>query len=241
MSTLRSVIAIFAAAMAIFFLAAVVTLAWAGDYDTDNPIRFAKRPVGRTLTCNVFGGDCRWETKYVRVPLHTHPNRPPVGYLPVRRLHPHTPPTPRGDLLSEGPRCVNTRVTAIGIEAYDKDKAKEQAQAALAEMVRARFGSRYMDVANGEAVVFECWRSATGNRQSEKVADFGGRELHQCQIESIPCRSKREVAASDDPKTEAMIEILERKGYDVRVQDPIPEKKSPRLLRRILPKREPQP
>ncbi len=195
-----------------------------------------RRLVGYAKVCVLF--ECRWEPRYARtgVPIYTHPHRPPIGYYPppVRYHHVAMPPPPRGDLLSQGPRCIDIRVSAIGVEAYDKDKAKEQATAALAEIVRARFGSRFMDVSNAEAVVFECWKSATGNRASEKAADFGGKELHQCQVESRPCRSQREVAAADDPVTQAAIERLERQGYEVRVEDPMPEKKKPRFIRRLF-------
>jgi len=226
----------------VFALAlATAAPAVAADYDTYyGPPR---RIVGYSKMCNVLTGHCQWEPRFglAGTPVYTHPNRPPVGYYPapVRYYHPAHPPAPRGDLLAQGPRCVDSRVSAIGIEAYDKAKAKEQAMAALAEIVRARWGGRYMDISNAEAVVFECWKSATGNRASEKAADFGGKELHQCQVESRPCRSEREVAAADDPATQAAIERLERQGYDVRVQDPIPEKKKPRLIRRIF-KGEPQ-
>ncbi len=214
----------------------------AGDHGNDyGPPR---RIVGYSKMCNVLTGHCDWEPRFARtgVPVYTHSHRPPIGYYPtppVRYHHVAMPPQQyqppmRADLLSQGPRCIDIRVSAIGIEAYDKEKAKEQATAALAEIVRARFGGRFMDISNAEAVVFECWKSATGNRASEKAADFGGRELHQCQVESRPCRAARTVADADDPATQAAIDRLERQGYNVTVQEPIPETKKPRLIRRLF-------
>lgn len=132
------------------------------------------------------------------------------------------------------------RISAIGIEAFDKEKAREQAIAAWAEIVRAKIGGRWMDVANAEASVFECWRSATGNRASEKMADFGGRELHQCGLDATPCRAKLEIADTEDPATDAAIRRLRALGYDVDLRAPTdPDApKKPRIIRRLFPKKE---
>ena len=199
-----------------------------------------RRLVGYATVCVLF--ECRWEPRYARtgVPIYTHHHRPPIGYYPppVRYHHPAYPPQPTVVDSRDGPRCVQQRVTAIGVESYDKDKAREAAQSSYAEIVRARYGGKWMDLANAEAVTFECWKSASGNRASEKAADFGGRELQQCEVQAIPCRAKREVVASDDPVTQSAIEQLERRGYEVKVQDPSSAHKKPRLIRRFLKSRE---
>lgn len=201
------------------------------DYSEDG--RWVRRAIGKRCYTNTFTGarSCEYDWgPYRRVEPHYHAPRPyytPQVYGYVRR-----------DDTAQGPRCHTGKISAIGIEAFDKDKAKEQAQAAWAEIVRARIGGKYMDTNNTEAGVLECWRSATGNRASEKAADFGGRELHQCEWTGIPCRSKQEVADTGDPATEAAIRQLENRGYDVRLTEPrdADAPRKPRLWRRLLKK-----
>lgn len=217
----------------LMLLAAVAAIAPASAQERDG--RWIKKAIGRAYVCDGWGA-CRYEYRYGWV---RH------GYAPTYapRVYGYTH---YGDTADKGPRCATqpnglpNRISAVGIEAYDIEKAKEQAIAAWAEIVRAKIGGRLMDYANSEAAVFECWRSATGNRASEKAADFGGRELHQCSLDANPCRSKVEVADSEDPATEATIRRLRALGYDVkRVTPEDPEKaRPPRIIRRIFPKKE---
>lgn len=203
------------------------------DYSEDG--RWVRRAVGKKCYTNTFTGarSCEYDWgPYRRVEPHYHTHHTPRAYYPA----PVYGYTHRQHDASQGPRCHNGKISAIGIEAFDKDKAKEQAQAAWAETVRAQVAGKFMDAANAEAATYECWRSATGNRASEKLADFGGRELHQCQLTGIPCRSKIEIADTGDPATEAAIRQLENRGYDVRLTEPrdADAPKKPRLLRRLL-------
>jgi hypothetical protein len=218
----------------------ILTPALAQESDT----RWIRKAVGRAQVCD-WGGGCRWEYRYgwVRVPSYSHYWRAPV-YTHPTRVYGYTGYYNEGQ--DKGQRCAMLpngqphRISAVGIEAFDKEKAKEQAVAAWAEIVRAKIGGRWMDVANAEASVFECWRSATGNRASEKMADFGGRELHQCSVDANPCRAKLEIADAEDPATEAAIRRLRALGYEVDLRTPTdPDApKKPRILRRIFPKKE---
>lgn len=214
-------------------LAAVAAIAPASAQERDG--RWIKRAIGRAYVCDGWGA-CRYEYRYGWV---RH------GYAPTYapRVYGYTH---YGETPDNGPRCavqtngIPNRIHAVGIEAYDVEKAKEQAVAAWAEIVRAKVAGRMMDIANAEAATFECWRSATGNRASEKAADFGGRELHQCAVTAIPCRGKVEVADSEDPATEATIRRLRALGYDVKrvaPEDPAAHR-APRIIRRIFPKKE---
>lgn len=210
----------------------------AGDHDEYyGPPR---RIVGFSKMCNVLTGHCQWEPRFglAGTPIYTHPHRPPVGYYPppVRYHHVAQPPLARVDALNEGPRCLDRLMSSVGPEAYNVDKAKEAADSMLMEAIRAKHGSRMMDLRHAEARVYECWRSATGNRQSEKVADLGGSELHQCSVTARPCRARQDIADTDDPRTNAMIRTLQEKGYDIRTTEPEdPDaKKKPRLIRRLL-------
>lgn len=217
----------------LMLLAAVAAIAPASAQERDG--RWIKKAIGRAYVCDGWGA-CRYEYRYGWV---RH------GYAPTYapRVYGYTH---YGDNQDKGPRCATLpngqpeKVSAVGIEAFDLGKAKEQAVAAWAEIVRARIGGRYMDHANSEAAVFECWRSATGNRASEKAADFGGRELHQCALQSIPCRGKQEIADTEDPATEATIRRLRAMGFEVKRTAPEdPETpRAPRIIRRIFPKKE---
>lgn len=219
---------------------AALTPALAQEGDT----RWIRKAIGRAQVC-AWDGSCRWEYRYgwVRVPSYSHYWRAPV-YTHPTRVYGYTGYYNEGQDKTQ--RCATLpnsqphRISAVGIEAYDKEKAKEQAVSAWAEIVRAKIGGRWMDAANAEAAVFECWRSATGNRASEKAADFGGRELHQCSLDANPCRAKLEVADSEDPATDAAIRRLRALGYDVELRAPTdPDApKKPRIIRRLFPKKE---
>lgn len=211
----------------------------AGDHGNDyGPPR---RIVGYSKMCNVLTGHCDWEPRFARtgVSIYTHSHRPPIGYYPtppVRYHHVAMPPPVRVDSLNEGPRCLDRLMSSVGPEAYDITKAREAADSMLMEAIRAKHGSRMMDLRHAEARVYECWRSATGNRQSEKIADLGGSELHQCSVTARPCRARQDIADTDDPRTNAMIRSLQEKGYDIRTTEPEdPDaKKKPRLIRRLF-------
>lgn len=96
----------------------------------------------------------------------------------------------------EGPRCRPV-ITATGHEAYGRTVAKEEGEQAWMEEVRGRWGARYMDPRNAIELTYECYRSATGNRLSEKSADNLGKVLEQCRIQAIPCRAPLERADSN--------------------------------------------
>lgn len=88
-------------------------------------------------------------------------------------------------------RC-RTEVKAVGEERYGTDRAKDAALAAWMEAVRREPGARYMDPKNAERLTYECGRSSTGNRASEKASDTVGRFLEQCEVRARPCRAERD-------------------------------------------------
>ena len=51
-----------------------------------------------------------------------------------------------------------------------------------------------MDPRNAHDLSYECYRSSTGNRLSEKAEDLRGKILEQCRIEGKPCRAEKEFA-----------------------------------------------
>lgn len=198
----------------------------------ENDYRWIKKATGRVWTCDGWTGFCRWEYRYgyVRVP-HYYGYRPAYGPQVYGYVH-------REDDARSGPRCLNVTMSAVGPEAYNLEKAKEAADSMLMEAIRARHGSRLMDLRHSEALTYECWRSATGNRASEKLADYGGAELHQCSVSARPCRSKTEVADTGDPATELAIRRLRAQGYDIKLIEPAnpDEPKKPRIIRRFFKK-----
>lgn len=127
----------------------------------------------------------------------------------------------------EGPRC-RSLVTATGHEAYGRTVAREEGEQAWMEEVRGRWGARYMDPRNAVDLTYECYRSATGNRTSEKTADTIGKVLEQCRIEGTPCRAPKEHADS------ARAETGDKPGADesrnLREDE---QRRPPRFMRRI--------
>ena len=92
----------------------------------------------------------------------------------------------------EEPNCPYEAVTAIGEERYGNDRAKEAAAAAWMERVRFRHGVRFMDLRNARHASYECSRSSTGNRASEKTAEIANRFLEQCELKAEPCKAQKD-------------------------------------------------
>jgi hypothetical protein len=88
-------------------------------------------------------------------------------------------------------------VVSTGHEAYGRTKAKEEGEQAWMEETKSKYGARYMDLRNARRVSYECYRSSTGNRASEKAQDVVGRFLEQCRIEARACRADKEYANED--------------------------------------------
>lgn len=89
------------------------------------------------------------------------------------------------------PECRELVIT-VGEERYGRDRAKEAAEQAWMEETRSRFGARYMDLRNSHGGTWECGRSSTGNRASEKAQDLVGKFLEQCTLRAKPCRAELE-------------------------------------------------
>jgi len=89
------------------------------------------------------------------------------------------------------PECREL-VTAVGEERYGRDRAKESAEQAWMESVRSKCGARFMDLRNAERGTWECGRSSTGNRASEKAQDLVGKFLEQCTLRAVPRRAELE-------------------------------------------------
>lgn len=88
--------------------------------------------------------------------------------------------------------CPHPPVTVVGEEKYGNDRAKEAAAAAWMERVRFRHGVRFMDLRNAKHASYECSRSSTGNRASEKTAELTNRFLEQCELKAEPCKAERD-------------------------------------------------
>lgn len=88
-------------------------------------------------------------------------------------------------------RCKEP-LTAVGEERYGSERAKEAATSIWMERVRFLHGIRYMDPKNARNLTYECGRSSTGNRASEKTAEVTGRYLEQCEVRGQPCRAEKE-------------------------------------------------
>ena len=89
------------------------------------------------------------------------------------------------------PQCRDF-VTTVGEERYGRDRAKEAAEQQWMELVRARFGTKWMDLRNSRGGTWECGRSSTGNRASEKAQEVIGKFLEQCELKARPCRAELE-------------------------------------------------
>ncbi len=92
----------------------------------------------------------------------------------------------------EDPRCHFQSISATGEERYGLERAKEAAAAQWMERVRFLYGVRYMDPRNARHASYECGRSSTGNRASEKTADLAGRFLEQCELKAEPCKAEKD-------------------------------------------------
>lgn len=90
------------------------------------------------------------------------------------------------------PHCRED-VDAIGSEHYGADKAKASAEANWMQKVRFHFGVKFMDPVNAKNLRYECSRSSTGERASEKLTGtFQQGVLEQCQVIGQPCRAEKE-------------------------------------------------
>ena len=79
-------------------------------------------------------------------------------------------------------------ITATGDEKYGKDRAKEDAEGRWMESVKGKWGPKYMELRYSIDGTWDCGRSSTGNRASEKAAETLGKYLEQCELKARPCR-----------------------------------------------------
>lgn len=117
--------------------------------------------------------NCRYQYRYYRKPRH----------IEIRNVY--------REREDHGTQCKEF-VTAVGEERYGRDRAKESAEQQWMESVRARFGTKWMDLRNSRGGTWECGRSSTGNRASEKAQEVIGKFLEQCELKSRPCRAELE-------------------------------------------------
>jgi hypothetical protein len=118
--------------------------------------------------------NCRYQYRYYRKPRH----------IEIRNVY-------RERDYSYDVQCKEF-VTSVGEERYGRDRAKEAAEAMWMESVRAKHGTKFMDLRNSRGGTWECGRSSTGNRASEKAQDMVGKFLEQCELRSRPCRAELE-------------------------------------------------
>lgn len=97
----------------------------------------------------------------------------------------------RDPSYSYGPKCKES-LAVVGEERYGNERAREAAAAIWMERVRFLHGVRYLDIKNARHTTYECSRSSTGNRASEKTQEVVGRYLEQCEVRATPCRAERE-------------------------------------------------
>jgi hypothetical protein len=143
--------------------------------------------------------DGRWVRQSIRSSCDWWENCPQYRWRYVRRYQPRhieirNVYREREDRSS--PDCRDF-VVAVGEERYGRDRAKESAEQAWMEQVRNKCGVRFMDLRNAVRGTWECGRSSTGNRQSEKSADLVGKYLEQCTLRAVPKRAELERVNKD--------------------------------------------
>jgi len=89
-------------------------------------------------------------------------------------------------------------ITATGDEKYGKDRAKEDAEGRWMESVKGKWGPKYMELRYSIDGTWDCGRSSTGNRASEKAAETLGKFLEQCELKARPCRAELEQVNNKD-------------------------------------------
>jgi hypothetical protein len=113
-------------------------------------------------------------------------------YRTVRQYHRHYQlHAYRRDRDDHDTQCKEF-VTAVGEERYGRDRAKEAAEQTWMESVRSRHCVKWIDLRNSRGGTWECGRSSTGNRASEKAQEVVGKFLEQCELKARPCRAERE-------------------------------------------------
>ncbi len=170
-----------------FFLAVAILLvatsaASAGDYeDRDYDWVRQRVKVRNYVRCDEWWSSCSREWRYVTrwVKVSRHP-----------RLQGEVNYAPRGDRIPM-PDC-KPFVSATGDDKYGQERAKESAEQRWMDEAKNKFGVKYMDSRNARDGTFECGRSASGSRASEKAAEGVGLFLEQCEMVARPCRSRRE-------------------------------------------------
>lgn len=102
----------------------------------------------------------------------------------------------RDDRGRYAPDCRDI-VVGVGEERYGRDRAKESAEQTWMEIVRSKCGARFMDLRNADRGTWECGRSSTGNRASEKAQELVGKFLEQCTLRAVPRRAELEPVGKD--------------------------------------------
>ena len=131
---------------------------------------------------------CRVKRSYRWIHRH-HAHR---THRDFRTITLHSSRNDRYNYRSDGLPACHSPVIRVGEERYGRDRAKESAEQQWMEEVRNRYGVRYMDTRNARRATYECGRSSTGNRASEKTNEVVGRYLEQCTLEAQPCRGEKE-------------------------------------------------
>ena len=134
--------------------------------------------------------DGKWVRQSIRSSCEWWENCPRYRYR--YRRHAHRLPAVRVYGYRERENGCGEFVSAVGEERYGRDRAKEAAEAMWMEAVRARYGTKLMDLRNSRGGTWECGRSSTGNRASEKAQDLVGKFLEQCELKAKPCRAELE-------------------------------------------------
>ena len=132
--------------------------------------------------------DERWVRKSLRSSCQWWENCPRYRHYRPRHYRLETRYRERDDYDAQ---CKEF-VTAVGEERYGRDRAKEAAEQTWMEATRNRYGVKWIDLRNSRGGTWECGRSSTGNRASEKAQEVVGKFLEQCELKARPCRAERE-------------------------------------------------
>lgn len=101
----------------------------------------------------------------------------------------HTPPkiiikrdvVSKPEKLKQDEQVCAPPYKADGDQYVGEEGAKDQAEKAWSQSVRADYGERMMDIKHARDIHFACWRSSVGS--------LAGQTFHRCKIMATPCQA----------------------------------------------------
>lgn len=181
--------------LALAALLAMPGAAWAQDYDS--------RWIGDRIRQSIHHSE---RPRVYRTPTHQHkPAHEPRREYREPEQHPstkvhgivtHAHQRIQRDVLSNV-ICMPA-IESLSVEANTEDGAWKDAQRNWENLVRWKYGERFMAVGNASSVVKQCSRSSgnqsVAGRIAENVATAIGQDgyKHRCQIVAQPCMAPQE-------------------------------------------------